>query len=59
MLEHLERLHRDEEGATATEYVCLLILVACFIILMVQTFGATVSYKYNRADLKVSEEVRF
>lgn len=59
MRRHLERLHGDERGATATEYIILLILVACFIIMIVQTYGETLSDKFYQANLKVSDDVEF
>lgn len=52
-------LHADESGATATEYIVLLILVACFIIAIVKVFGNTVSDKYTAANDLVLKEVRF
>lgn len=45
----LTALHGDERGATATEYVILLILIACFIIMIVGTYGETLSYKFRTA----------
>jgi len=47
--QQLTALHEDERGATATEYVILLILIACFIIMIVGTFGETLSHKYRTA----------
>lgn len=55
----IQRLHRDEGGATATEYIVLLVLVACFIISIVKIFGNTVSDKYTAANEIVLKEVRF
>lgn len=52
-------LHRDEDGATATEYIVLLILVACFIIAIVKFFGQTVSSKYDWANQGVDKHVTF
>lgn len=49
----LRRFHADESGATATEYMILLILVACFIIAAVKFFGQTVEEKYQWADERV------
>lgn len=52
-------IHQNEEGATATEYIVLLVLVACFIIAVVKMFGQTVSEKYRWADQGVSKFVTY
>lgn len=52
-------LHNDEDGATATEYIILLILIACFVIAIVKVFGNTVSEKYNSANDEVQNQVTF
>ncbi len=52
-------LHNDEDGATATEYIILLILIACFVIAIVKIFGNTVSEKYNSANDEVQSQVTF
>lgn len=51
--------HSDEDGATATEYIILLILIACFVIAIVKIFGNTVSTKFNEANQAVETEVTF
>ncbi len=53
------QLHTDESGATATEYIILLVLVACFVIAIVKTFGSTVSGKFNDANTAVTDLVVF
>lgn len=50
-------LHTDEDGAGATEYIILLILIACVVILIVKVFGRTVSTKYADANEKVKKDV--
>ena len=55
----LVALHNDEDGATATEYIILLILIACFVIAIVKLFGSTVSDKFNSANEKVKSDVKF
>lgn len=57
--ELLIELHEDESGATATEYVILLILIACFVIAIVNLFGDTVSEKFNDANEGVQNQVNF
>lgn len=42
-------LHEDETGATATEYVVLLVLVACMIIAVVAAFGEQLYRLYQQA----------
>ena len=51
--------HTDEDGAGATEYIVLLILIACVVIAIVKTFGTTISSKFNRANASVGGEVSF
>lgn len=59
-LTHLfSQLHNDESGATATEYIILLILIACFVIGVVKVFGATLSAKYNDANNGLMTQVTF
>lgn len=55
----LAAFHRDERAATATEYIILLILVACVIIAIVQVYGQTASSKVRAADELVKKEVVF
>ena len=59
ILNLVKNLHYDEDGATATEYIILLILVACFVIGVVRLFGQTVSEKYGWADQRVDKFVTF
>lgn len=50
-------LHHNESGATATEYIILLILVACFVIAVVKLFGQTVSSKFGEGQTAVADMV--
>ncbi len=59
MLNILKSLHSDESGATSTEYIILLICLACFIIMIVKTFGQTLEEKYTWADQRVDKFVTF
>jgi len=52
-------LHNDEDGAGATEYIILLILIACVVIAIVKVFGTTVSGKFKSANDAVTNEVNF
>jgi pilus assembly protein Flp/PilA len=56
---HCRAFHADESAATATEYIILLILVACFIIAIVKVYGLTVSEKYDTASDAVRKEVTY
>lgn len=49
------KLHNDEDGATATEYIILLILIACFVIAIVKTFGATLESKFMEANSEMGD----
>lgn len=55
----IRKRHEDESGATATEYLVLLILVACFVIAVVKQFGSTVSKKIDTANDAVRKELVF
>ncbi len=59
MKDLLMQLHNDEDGATATEYIILLILIACFVIAIVKLFGSTVSSKFGSAQESVQSQVSF
>ncbi len=48
-------LHNDEDGATATEYVVLLVLVACFVIAVVALFGDQINNLFGEAHNQVSQ----
>ena len=49
--------HADEDGAGATEYIILLILIACIIIGMVAAFGSVLSQKYSDAKNEIQTKV--
>jgi len=55
----LVAFNNDEDGATSTEYIILLILIACFVIAIVKVFGKTVSQKFTSANTKVTSDVTF
>lgn len=59
MKDLMMKLHNEEDGATATEYIILLILIACFVIAIVKLFGSTVSDKFDKANDAVVTEVAF
>ena len=46
-------LHNDEDGATATEYIILLVLIACFVIAIVALFGETIKNLFIDAQEEV------
>ncbi len=51
----LVALHNDEEGATATEYIVLLVLVACFVIGVIALFGDAINDLFNEATQEVNK----
>lgn len=57
--EWIQTFHLDESGATATELIILLVLIACFVISTVKLYGETVSEKYGWADERVAKFVTF
>ena len=59
IIETLAAFNNDEDGATATEYIILLILIACFVIAAVKVFGNTVSGKFNDANQSIANLVTF
>ncbi|MBA2662407.1 MAG: hypothetical protein H0U74_08950 [Bradymonadaceae bacterium] len=59
LIELCKSYHQDESGATSTEYLILLILIACFIIMVVKKYGDTLGKKYRSADELVRKEVTF
>ena len=52
-------LHNDEDGAGATEYIILLVLIACVVISIVKLFGSTISGKYDKANEAIARDVDF
>lgn len=48
-------LHNDENGAGATEYVILLVLIACFIIFIVAAFGEQIERLFTEAEAEVGQ----
>lgn len=50
----LVALHNDEDGATATEYVVLLVLVACFVIAVIAAFGDQINNLFGEAHDEVT-----
>ena len=59
MKDLLMQLHTEEDGATATEYIILLILIACFVIAIVKLFGTTVSSKFSNAQQSAHSQITF
>ena len=59
MFDLIKKFNADEDGATATEYIILLILIACFVIAIVKLFGSTVSGKFDDANTAVVNDVTF
>lgn len=57
--QRLTAFHQDTYAATSTEYIILLILIACFVIAIVKVYGSTASKKFRAADEKVTKQVTF
>ncbi len=55
----LAAFHNDEDGAGATEYIILLILIACVVIAIVKVFGETIRGKFESANDSVATVVVF
>lgn len=55
----LSHLFHDESGTTATEYICILITIACFVISIVKVFGMTLEHKYADANNAIARLVVF
>lgn len=53
------RMHQEEDAAGATEYIILLILIACVVIGIVKVYGETVSEKYEDGKEKVRRDVTY
>lgn len=59
LVQRIQELHDDESAATATEYLVVLVLVACFIIAIVRVYGQTLEEKLHWADQRVDKFVTF
>jgi pilus assembly protein Flp/PilA len=57
MNEILRSFHHDESGATSTEYIIVLILIACIIIGIVGAFGSVLFNKFEDAKEDVRRDV--
>ena len=53
----LVTFHNDQDGATSTEYIIVLILIACIIIGIVAAFGSVLSKKFQSAKDNVDVKV--
>ena len=52
-------LHEDESGVTTTEYVSILVLIACVSVVTVNTFGEALSDLYSEVHEGMSNgEIR-
>lgn len=53
----LQQLHNDESGATATEYLILLVLIAVAVIGLVAAFGDKVSDTFTTATDTIESDL--
>lgn len=54
MLSRLRKIGRDEKGASAVEYVLIVVIVAVGIIAGVQSFGTNLSARFQSIGSTVS-----
>jgi pilus assembly protein Flp/PilA len=50
----IDRFHRDERGATATEYALLIVFVALAIAVGAQVLGTNISNLFNKIGTSIS-----
>ncbi|HMD65383.1 MAG TPA: Flp family type IVb pilin [Stellaceae bacterium] len=50
----INRFHRDERGATATEYALLIVFVALAIAVGAQTLGTNISNLFSKIGTQLS-----
>ncbi len=55
----LAKLHNDQSGATSTEYIVLLICIACFCIAVVKIYGETLENKFEWANQRIVKHVKY
>lgn len=48
-------LHNDEDGATATEYIVLLVLIAVLVIGIISLFGSQIDDLFKNASDEVDQ----
>jgi pilus assembly protein Flp/PilA len=53
----LARLHADDEGATATEYIIILVLVVAATVVLWKQFGKMISSKFQGARDKIEHNL--
>ena len=53
----LRRLHADVEGATATEYIIILVLVVAATVVLWKQFGKMISSKFQGARDKIERNM--
>lgn len=53
----LRRLHGDDEGATATEYIIILVLVVAATVVLWKQFGKMISSKFQGARDKIERNL--
>lgn len=54
MFSRLRKIRRDEKGASAVEYVLIVVIVAVGIITGVQTFGTNLSARFTSVGSTVN-----
>lgn len=51
----IQAFHKEEEGATATEYVIMVVLIACFLIAIIGSFGKKIKEKFQESITDVGK----
>jgi len=57
MSEAFRKLHEDVEGATATEYIIILVLVVAATVVLWKQFGKMISSKFQGARDKIEHNL--
>lgn len=56
MQDLVKQFHEDESGATTTEYVILLVVLAIGLIAVIQAFGGKVANLFNTATNSLNNQ---
>ena len=54
----MRRFHEDEEGQGMTEYIIILVLIAIFVIIVVQIFGKKIKGLFKESTNALNEQVQ-
>jgi len=54
----MKRFHEDEEGQGMTEYIIILVLIAIFVIIVVQLFGKKIKNMFKESTQVLNEQAQ-